>query len=776
MTSHERKAIKRKERRLHPANAEAAAVEDARRETANEQRRIRRAAARDRHDYTERDAHTAATQIRRVAARSRNDKTEQDADTARRRLVRKDADRREVEQVADTTARRMVRDDKDRREAEQVADTGARRLVREHLVQRQVEQIADTAARRIVREDLDHRVVEQITDTDARRLVREDPLQRQVEQITNTAARRLVREEPLHRQVEQLADTTARRLAREDALQRQVEQEADTTARRLIRQDPLQRQVEQLADTTARRLAREDPHRREVEQAADTASRRLARAQRRYEDMACIYNPSTRDYKFNQPCGTWNKPCRYGCGYMHLSSSTPGTLKLCCVNGLLAPTSPDMHFMEEQELTPLPPFLCEVIDGCEDFSTNSSTYNNLFSMAATQVCNYLETPGWTNRGPGPAYVTLNGRLHHYMKIARSTDNSLGISYFIYDQVASQASVPNARNVDPTILDKIGTGLKEINRYCIDLQFLGLNSLQNEESITIIPAMPDQREHFDVCSVINNRQTDGMSMRVCPRYGLIGTVHMDSEAVEPLVYPLLFPYGEPGWIAFLKDRLTAGAYLMSRLLKPERDDQGEFMEVESPHPPHEHIDSRTCERFETGTDEAEVEEHRLMYQFRTDEGMELERVDEHGKPYDPEIWVNRILRVNRFMLMARLAQYWVLDVYSRILDHRMNIVDKLSSAIMMGQPRQRPNSEEQIDEDEQEAAGYTNPDYPKKESYVPGSVHGSVRHMTALARNALTLVSQFGPKKLLVDSHQDGNGRLVRSRWNTNHLRRKYCSR
>jgi hypothetical protein len=168
-----------------------------------------------------------------------------------------------------------------------------------------------------------------------------------------------------------------------------------------------------------------------------------------------------------------------------------------------------------------------------------------------------------------------------------------------------------------------------------------------------------------------------------------------------------------------------------------------MEVESLSPPHEHIDSRTCERFEIGTDEAEVEEHCLLLQFRDIEGMELEKVDENGKPYDPELWVNRILRVNQFMLTARLAQYWVLDVYSRILDHRMNIIEKLSSALMMGQPRQRPNSEEQLDKDDQEAAGYTNPDHPKKESYVLGSVHGSVRHMTALARNSLTLVSQFG---------------------------------
>ena len=128
-------------------------------------------------------------------------------------------------------------------------------------------------------------------------------------------------------------------------------------------------------------------------------------------------------------------------------------------------------------------------------------------MAATQVCNY--TPGWTNWGPGPAYVTLNGRLHHYMKIARSTDSSLGISYFIYDQVASQAAVPNARNVDPCILDRIGTGLKEINRYCINLQFLGLNALQNAQSINIIFAMLNQREHFDVCLVINNWQSGGI---------------------------------------------------------------------------------------------------------------------------------------------------------------------------------------------------------------------------------------------------------------------------
>jgi hypothetical protein len=32
-----------------------------------------------------------------------------------------------------------------------------------------------------------------------------------------------------------------------------------------------------------------------------------------------------------------------------------------------------------------------------------------------------------------------------------------------------------------------------------------------------------------------------------------------------------------------------------------------------------------------------------------------------------------LRVNRFMMMSRLAQYWLMDFYSRVLDQRMSII-------------------------------------------------------------------------------------------------------
>ncbi len=62
---------------------------------------------------------------------------------------------------------------------------------------------------------------------------------------------------------------------------------------------------------------------------------------------------------------------------------------------------------------------------------------------------------------------------------------------------------------------------------------------------------------------------------------------------------------------------------------------------------------------------------------------------------------------------------------------------------MGQPRQRGNTysvEDDLEEEERHGAGYI--DEPKRESYLPDSVHGSQRHLSALAKNALVLVSEY----------------------------------
>ncbi len=59
-------------------------------------------------------------------------------------------------------------------------------------------------------------------------------------------------------------------------------------------------------------------------------------------------------------------------------------------------------------------------------------------------------------------------------------------------------------------------------------------------------MVDQVQHFDVCSVVNNRQTGAMMLQVRTRNGNVSDINMDSEKVEGLCFPLLFPHVKHGY--------------------------------------------------------------------------------------------------------------------------------------------------------------------------------------------------------------------------------------
>ena len=101
----------------------------------------------------------------------------------------------------------------------------------------------------------------------------------------------------------------------------------------------------------------------------------------------------------------------------------------------------------------------------------------------------------------------------------------------------------------------------------------------------------------------------------------------------------------------------------------------------------------------------------------------------------------LLRVNCFVLMARLAQYWLMDFCSRVLDQRMSIIGKMKTLIMMGHSRQTSDALTEYEERGRRAAGYIYE--PKNELYPPSSVHVSPHHMAVLAKNALVLSSEFG---------------------------------
>ncbi len=255
--------------------------------------------------------------------------------------------------------------------------------------------------------------------------------------------------------------------------------------------------------------------------------------------MACKYINGQNI--FNQPCDLWNAPCVYGCGCIHLLSSTPGSRKKCCTNGSLSSASDnfDKELMMNHGLEGLPQFFRQVIASSLEFLKKFSTYNNLVAMAATVVCNYNQSHRFSRRGQGPQSIFMNGRVYHYMRIASSTQNC-GISYFIFDDIASLAGSADTQNVDPVILSNICKGLRNENPYCIDLHFLGVEAWQRAEGIHVVPRTVHQVQYFDVCSVVNNRQIGAMTLQVKTHTNSMPDINMDSEKVEGLCFPLLFP--------------------------------------------------------------------------------------------------------------------------------------------------------------------------------------------------------------------------------------------
>ncbi len=200
---------------------------------------------------------------------------------------------------------------------------------------------------------------------------------------------------------------------------------------------------------------REEP----VVQEPESRQRAVARLNKTFE-MACKY--VNGQYIFHQPCGLWNAPCVHSCGYIHLLSSTPGSRKKCYAKGSLSSASDnfDKELMKDHDLEEVPQFLRQVITSSLEFLKKSSTYNNLVAMAARVVCNYNQTHGFSWCGQGPQSVFMNGHVHHYMRIASSTLQNCGISYFIFDDIASLTGSADTQNVDPVILSNICKGLRK----------------------------------------------------------------------------------------------------------------------------------------------------------------------------------------------------------------------------------------------------------------------------------------------------------------------------
>ncbi len=153
----------------------------------------------------------------------------------------------------------------------------------------------------------------------------------------------------------------------------------------------------------------------------------------------------------------------------------------------------------------------------------------------------------------------------------------------------------------------------------------------------VPRMVNQppRMSMSVCAVMNCKQIGVMPLQVTTTNDSISDVKINSENVEGLCYPLLFPHGELGFTNEMKDRISPADYVMARMLMPEKIGRKYMTEPARYYSETQIIDSHIGEPFASDGD--------------------VDQVDQHGM----QITTCQFLRVNRFILMFRLAQYWLL---------------------------------------------------------------------------------------------------------------------
>ncbi len=106
---------------------------------------------------------------------------------------------------------------------------------------------------------------------------------------------------------------------------------------------------------------------------------------------------------------------------------------------------------------------------------------------------------------------------------------------------------------------------------------------------------------------------------------------------------MFPHGEPGFTNEMKDRIFPADYVMARMLMPEKIGRKYMTAPARYYSETLIIDSHIGEPFASDED--------------------VDQVDQHAM----QISTCQFLRVNRFTLIFRLAQYWLLDFFSCIHD-------------------------------------------------------------------------------------------------------------
>ena len=353
-------------------------------------------------------------------------------------------------------------------------------------------------------------------------------------------------------------------------------------------------------------------------------------------------------------------PCKY-CGFIWLKSSSKDLRSKCCQNGLMADLD-NCPFI----LGPLPGILDLGMCCGNPFARASNQYNHIFQMGAVGIEN--DKPrGGADHIIGNHMVRITGRTYHF--IPRSNSQS-GVQYFLHDGRQQELSDHGReQNVDDTLLQNLCTEFQANNRLCKLYNVIGRTAAHFVEGLgpddpldiphTLIPMLNLATEEFDVSAVTLDRRTGNHVLTVREKFqaGVHSTagggrqsINSTSALFEPLSYPVLFPYGEPGWS--MENRIGARGdafkisfpnYLASRMLMPERYPNG------------------------NGAGDGDNYHGKMC-------------IDKYGEEY--------FMPTNRFERFCRVGQTYLVDQMSRAIDQRLEYREKIKKSIFGEDTRER----------------------------------------------------------------------------------------
>jgi hypothetical protein len=119
-------------------------------------------------------------------------------------------------------------------------------------------------------------------------------------------------------------------------------------------------------------------------------------------------------------------------------------------------------------------------------------------------------------------------------------------------------------------------------------------------------------------------------------------------------------------------------------------------------------------------------------------------NQDGTPLQVRNKKGKLISVNRFQLMSRLGQTYLVDNVSRAIDYRLAWHKRHQDDIFGISKNPTLQSPQESIDDEKE-----NDDIDNEQSFLGQSFHGSRRHLRSLSANALSIVSEYGRPSIFI---------------------------